>query len=708
MPTLIQGFKHVNVFARKGERILVLGNDSAGKTTLLYRLKLNQPVQTVPTAGFNAETITYKKANYTFWDIGGCDNTQSIHHYISKDVSLLYVHNPIDGRINESLDRFRLVVETMVDVSARRLFIIFNKQDALPKDSASKILAEHRNKFERQVAPYMEQINCMIVDLPGFSALTGNRCFELFDTLHKAFHQATNNSKSIQTRDQPKDVSESIRVTDNGVGSVEIGFKEQSTHLHATQFCWAFSSTSLAERKHLYRLRVGYFLLLETLHSGLSIFECANMFLDDSRGLKETSPDRFHDTDHRTMTIFWLWQLLGATRKFKDDKHLDRWPDQGMFQEVLSTSPYLMNTGLWKEYYTKDLMMSPASRYYWRLPDLRALPDLMNGTKAHMAHERYSCQENQTRLLRFAFAVVGQYMSTDIRRDWFIKQTLATLQTITIRLRAHNSSIPAYSETHAYFWIRIVHAALASNDTSAKETSKEISVARMNFSRFSTLFDIKDTLWERFYTPMLWEAIEARMTFVSPDLQPLPDIITCPSMSPHPVSQKETDDVLMAVFEPEVPPAEELAVNSIVLIDEVRRMSDTQLASPAIVSHAHLLRFLFNRLVDFQNQHRSPIATASSLLTEMCGPYPKSLTIRAFWVQQALDICLHLKQRLTFEDFLRSNPHMVHPGLPECYFSKSLLCSLESRDYLVQPDLRKLNWLLQDVGPSTEDDWVLI
>lgn len=38
-------------------RLLVLGLDAAGKTTILYKLKLNEVVSSVPTIGFNVETI---------------------------------------------------------------------------------------------------------------------------------------------------------------------------------------------------------------------------------------------------------------------------------------------------------------------------------------------------------------------------------------------------------------------------------------------------------------------------------------------------------------------------------------------------------------------------------------------------------------------------------------------------------------------------
>jgi len=57
--------------SKKERRILMLGLDAAGKTTILYQLKLSQQVQSVPTIGFNVETVEYKNIKFTIWDIGG-------------------------------------------------------------------------------------------------------------------------------------------------------------------------------------------------------------------------------------------------------------------------------------------------------------------------------------------------------------------------------------------------------------------------------------------------------------------------------------------------------------------------------------------------------------------------------------------------------------------------------------------------------------
>jgi ADP-ribosylation factor protein 1 len=61
------------LFAKKEMRILMIGLDAAGKTTILYKLKLGEIVTTIPTIGFNVETVEYKNISFTVWDVGGQD-----------------------------------------------------------------------------------------------------------------------------------------------------------------------------------------------------------------------------------------------------------------------------------------------------------------------------------------------------------------------------------------------------------------------------------------------------------------------------------------------------------------------------------------------------------------------------------------------------------------------------------------------------------
>lgn len=53
------------------KRILLLGLDNAGKTTLLFQLRDKSYKQVVPTVGLNIEHIVYKRYSFTLWDVGG-------------------------------------------------------------------------------------------------------------------------------------------------------------------------------------------------------------------------------------------------------------------------------------------------------------------------------------------------------------------------------------------------------------------------------------------------------------------------------------------------------------------------------------------------------------------------------------------------------------------------------------------------------------
>ena len=53
------------MFGKEERRILMVGLDAAGKTTILYKLKLGEIVTTIPTIGFNVETVEYKNISFT-------------------------------------------------------------------------------------------------------------------------------------------------------------------------------------------------------------------------------------------------------------------------------------------------------------------------------------------------------------------------------------------------------------------------------------------------------------------------------------------------------------------------------------------------------------------------------------------------------------------------------------------------------------------
>eukprot|EP00211_Chloroparvula_japonica_P015840 CAMPEP_0119133146 /NCGR_PEP_ID=MMETSP1310-20130426/13090_1 /TAXON_ID=464262 /ORGANISM="Genus nov. species nov., Strain RCC2339" /LENGTH=209 /DNA_ID=CAMNT_0007123825 /DNA_START=31 /DNA_END=657 /DNA_ORIENTATION=+ len=62
------------------KKCLIVGLERAGKTGLLYRLMLGEPVKTVPTVGYNCETVRIGKKGQrlTYFDVGGHPKIRSI------------------------------------------------------------------------------------------------------------------------------------------------------------------------------------------------------------------------------------------------------------------------------------------------------------------------------------------------------------------------------------------------------------------------------------------------------------------------------------------------------------------------------------------------------------------------------------------------------------------------------------------------------
>ena len=88
----------------QASKVLILGADGVGKTSLLYKLKLNEDVKTIHTIGFNVEEINYKDKIIRMWDIGGDDKIKYLwKHYMADSKCIIYVLNLAD---KERLDNY--------------------------------------------------------------------------------------------------------------------------------------------------------------------------------------------------------------------------------------------------------------------------------------------------------------------------------------------------------------------------------------------------------------------------------------------------------------------------------------------------------------------------------------------------------------------------------------------------------------------------
>lgn len=74
-------------------RVLLFGLDAAGKTSILYKLKLGgKIITTIPTIGFNVETVKHENYSFTCWDVGGKDKIRPLwRHYYQNTSAIVYV-----------------------------------------------------------------------------------------------------------------------------------------------------------------------------------------------------------------------------------------------------------------------------------------------------------------------------------------------------------------------------------------------------------------------------------------------------------------------------------------------------------------------------------------------------------------------------------------------------------------------------------------
>ncbi|XP_069826095.1 ADP-ribosylation factor-like protein 11 [Dendropsophus ebraccatus] len=135
------GAQNAKPVHKKQSRVVMLGLDFSGKSTILYKLKMNQTVETFPTVGFNVESLEIAKNVFvTVWDVGGQDKLRSNwKEYLEDTDVLIFVVDSTDTfRIQDATAELLTILnnENMAGVP---FLILANKQD-LPEALSTKEL----------------------------------------------------------------------------------------------------------------------------------------------------------------------------------------------------------------------------------------------------------------------------------------------------------------------------------------------------------------------------------------------------------------------------------------------------------------------------------------------------------------------------------------------------------------------------------------
>jgi ADP-ribosylation factor protein 1 len=92
----------------------VLGLESSGKTTIVYKLKLpTEMINAIPTIGFNQETIEHRELRLKLWDVGGSRRMYPLwEHYVNGTKAVAYV---VDSNDKSRLAEAKETLHTFIN-----------------------------------------------------------------------------------------------------------------------------------------------------------------------------------------------------------------------------------------------------------------------------------------------------------------------------------------------------------------------------------------------------------------------------------------------------------------------------------------------------------------------------------------------------------------------------------------------------------------
>ncbi|KAJ1663781.1 ADP-ribosylation factor-like protein 2 [Coemansia sp. RSA 1813] len=114
----------------KEVRILVLGLDNAGKTTIMKRVN-GEPIDTIsPTLGFNITTLELDGYKVNFWDVGGQKTIRAYwRNYFEQTDGIIWV---VDSADRQRIDVCREELSALLKqdrLAGASLLVFANKQD---------------------------------------------------------------------------------------------------------------------------------------------------------------------------------------------------------------------------------------------------------------------------------------------------------------------------------------------------------------------------------------------------------------------------------------------------------------------------------------------------------------------------------------------------------------------------------------------------
>ena len=337
-----------SIFKRKENdaRVLFVGLDASGRTTALYKMKLGEVVTTIPTIGFNVETVDIAGVSFTIWDVGGCDKIRPLwrHYYQNTQAVGFFVDSNDRDRIEKSAEDFDSLLSE--DELRDAVFLVFaNKQDLPNALRAHEIMEKFDIEAKIAAGRAINVVECC--------AVTGEGIFEGMEWIIRTLRE--NTARGSLPPPPPQ-----------GGGSSSSGGGQEGKALTAEEaeakrleqvllewlervdedddlFLQKLADATLDSWDHRTHLRIAWLLLSRHgRREGMrQIFEGIKSFIERSprtRRGADGKGDGRGTTFHETMTYFWVHMVDYAMHATKNPT--------GDFRGFLLLNPQLANGGL--------------------------------------------------------------------------------------------------------------------------------------------------------------------------------------------------------------------------------------------------------------------------------------------------------------------------------------------------------------------------
>jgi len=629
----------------------MFGLDAAGKTTILYQLKLGSPVTTIPTIGFNVESLDLRCCTLTLWDLGLRDKARPlIRHYMPGTDALIFVVDANDrDRLDIAAEFFKFAMSAAADDNPFMppVLVFVNKQD-LPTALTTGEVMSALGVSSLPGRPAVHPQSCC--------ASSGDGLYEGLDWLTctlGAGHVTGGGIRGAGAHGAPAAGTAAEPASQEADGSLPevpapapppAGVEEDEAFFAAFEAgrLPSFGAEEMLRVAYLYRSR----------------------FPEASARVCFEAAKRLGYVEHATRAYFWAARLFNVPALS---------PAAASSREFLASHRGLLPEGadaqeaLVAEAYTQEVLANPM----WAIVPLP--PDRTAGGRERDSEfldraERAQVEEGELDPFR-AIVRLGFALLRSCKRREAIKRMDGALR------RSAEGWIPPsgsqtvtreYHETKQYVALQVAHLALASQPD-------------LQESEFSVVADRcpelcgEECLRSYFSEEALASGKDA---FVVPDLQPLPSVAAMPVATWH--EDLDDEDFLLKLQQRALP----------------------SWGLPSLVRCAYLMLQREGR-----RQGLRSLLDKAAELRRQPGPPPGLFaheTLAYFTLHMVHFLCASAGWPFEqpFAGFAARCPRALDPLLYSDYYSDVLLHSREARTGLVLPDLCPLPSLVSAGPPS--------